>query len=317
MSLANSFRAVAKEWYEKEQGNWSDNYKNKVMALLTNELFDTLGDRPINEITPPELLATLRQTESRGVHETANRAKQIAGQVFRYAVATGRAERDPTPDLKGALVVRKAKHFSAITEPKEVGKLILAIEEYQGTPVTQAALYLSALFFCRPGELRHMEWQEINWEESRWEIPASKMKMGEPHIVPLCRQAQTTLKELQWLTGNGRYVFPSARGGSRPLSENGVRTALRTMGYSNEDMTAHGFRAMARTLLDEVLGFRIEWIEQQLAHAVRDANGRAYNRARHLEQRRDMMQRWADYLENLKEQARTGNVVTGAFGQKS
>jgi len=259
------------------------------------------------------LLAVLRKIESRGAVETAHRAKQTAGQIFRFAVSTGRAERDPSADLTGALKSPKTKHFASITDPDGVGKLMLAIDGFQGTATVTAALKLTPLLFSRPGELRHMEWDEINFESEQWKIPAEKMKIGQPHIVPLPKQAIAILKEQQLLTGRGKYVFPSARGASRPLSDNGVRTALRTLGYDNDTMTPHGFRATARTLLDEVLGFRIEWIEQQLAHTVRDPQGRAYNRTKHLPQRKDMMEKWADYLDNLKAQASSNNVITGSF----
>jgi integrase len=300
---ANSFRAVALEWYEKEKPHWSESHIKRAGWLFEKNLFPWLGHRPIAEINPPELLSVLRKTESKGTIETAHRAKQIAGQVFRYAVATGRAERDPTPDLKGALAIPKSGHHAAIIDPKTVGDLLRAIDGFRGTPTVVAALKLSPLLFCRPGELRHMEWAEVDWEQERWEIPAEKMKLRLPHIVPLSRQAQEVLRDLQPLTGRGKYVFPSARGASRPLSENGVRTALRTLGYGNDEMTPHGFRAMARTILDEVLGQRVEWIEHQLAHAVKDANGRAYNRTSHMPQRKLMMQAWADYLDALKEGA--------------
>jgi integrase len=270
------------------------------VGILKNNLCKWLGQRPIEEITPPELLAVLRKTEARGTLETARRALQTAGQVYRYAIATGRTTGDPTPALKGALATPKGKHFAAITDPVELGKLLTAIDIYQGSPEVRAALQLSPLFFCRPGELRQLEWKEVNWKEERIEIAAEKMKMRQPHIIPLCRQSLAILHSLEPITGGGRYLFPSARGGSRPLSENGVRTALRAMGYSNDQVTPHGFRATARTLLDEVLGVRVDWIEHQLAHAVRDANGRAYNRTAHLEGRKKMMQDWADYLDSLK-----------------
>jgi integrase len=311
-SAENSFKAVALEWFTQESSHWSQNHSTRNKWLLEKNLFPWLGHRPIGEITPPELLAILRKTESKGTIETAHRAKQVAGQVFRYAVATGRAERDPTPDLKGALATPKEKHLAAITNPKEVGELLRAIDGFRGTPAVTAALKLSPLLFCRPGELRQMEWAEINWEESRWELPAEKMKMRLPHIVPLCTQALEILRELQSITGRGRYVFPSARGASRPLSENGVRTALRTLGYTNEQMTPHGFRAMARTILDEVLKYRVELIKHQLAHAVKDANGRAYNRTSHIEDRTKMMQGWADYLYALKQ---GGKVIPVDFSR--
>ena len=313
VGAANSFRAVALEWYEKEKPHWSESHIKRAGWLLEKNLFPWLGHRPIAEINPPELLATLRKTESKGTLETAHRAKQIAGQIFRYAVATGRTERDPTPDLKGALATPKGGHHAAIIDPKEVGDLLRAIDGFRGTPAVMAALKLSPLLFCRPGELRHMEWAEIDWEQERWEIPAEKMKLRLPHIVPLCSQALVILRDIQPITGRSKYVFPSARGASRPLSENGVRTALRTLGFTNDEMTPHGFRAMARTILDEVLGYRVEWIEHQLAHAVKDANGRAYNRTSHLPQRKEMMQAWADYLVALKV---GGKVIPVDFGQR-
>jgi len=317
LASADSFEAVAIEWYESKLQDKSDSYRDRTARLLKNDLYPPLRNRPINQITPAELLMALRKVEARSAVDMAHRAKETAGQVFRFAVATGRCERDPSADLKGALKSRKKKHHAAITDPAQVGKLLLAIDAFQGTPAVKTALQLSPLLFQRPGEIRAMEWAEINWEESRWEIPAVKMKMRQPHIVPLCNQAVELLKALHALTGRGRYVFPSARGGSRCLSENGVRTALRTLGYDNETMTPHGFRAMARTILDEVLNYRVDYIEHQLAHAVKDANGRAYNRTSHLPERKKMMQGWADYLDNLKAQAKSGNVVTVKFGKIS
>lgn len=315
IASADSFEAVATEWYENKLQEKSASYRDRTKRLLRNDLYPPLGSRPVSQITAPELLMALRKVEARGAVDMAHRAKQTAGQVFRYAVATGRAERDPSADLKGALKSKTKKHHAAITEPVEVGKLLLAIEAFQGTPTVKTALQLSPLLFQRPGEIRGMEWTEINWEAEQWEIPAHKMKMRQPHIVPLSTQATDLLKSLQRLTGRGRYVFPSARGGSRSLSDNGVRVALRTMGYGNDTITPHGFRAMARTMLDEVLNYRVDYIEHQLAHAVRDANGRAYNRTAHLPQRKVMMQAWADYLDNLKAQANAENVVTAKFGK--
>ena len=316
LASADSFEAVATEWYEAKLSEKSDSYRDRTQRLLKKDLYPPLGNRPVSQITSAELLMALRKVEARGAVDMAHRAKQTAGQVFRYAVATGRAERDPSADLKGALKSKTKRHHAAITDPVEVGRLLLAIDAFQGTPVVKTALQLSPMLFQRPGEIRGMEWAEINWAEDRWDIPAEKMKMRQPHIVPLCAQAVDLLKELHRLTGRGRYVFPSARGGSRPLSENGVRTALRTMGYDNTTMTPHGFRAMARTILDEVLNYRVDYIEHQLAHAVRDANGRAYNRTAHLPQRKAMMQGWADYLDNLKAQTVTGNVLTAKFRRR-
>ena len=310
-ATANSFEAIARDWMKK-RGKKSESGDKRLDRIMEKDLLPALGRLPISEITPPQLLAALRRIEDRGALNTAHKAKQYAGQVFRYAIASGQANRDPSTDLKGALATPKSKHFAAIVEPKEVGRLLVAIDNYQGTPTVLAALKLSALLFCRQGELRHLEWSEINWDESRIELPAAKMKINEPHIIPLSRQALEVLEELK-AAQRGKYVFPSARGASRPLSENAARTALRTMGYTNDDMTPHGFRAMARTLLEEVLHFPITQIEQQLAHTVRDTHGRAYNRTKHLEARKAMMQRWADYLDSLRAQTINKNVLVGNF----
>jgi integrase len=271
---------------------------------LERDVFPWIGSRPIREITASELLSVLRRTESRGALESARRIKIIMGQVLRYAVSTGRADRDATSDLKGALPMAKEKHFAAITEPNKFADLLRAIDGYEGGFVVKCALQIQALTFVRPGELRHAEWSEIDLGAAQWNIPKEKMKLKEPHIVPLAVQAVDILKELQPLTGKGRYVFPNGRTLERPLSENGVLAALRTLGYTKEQMTGHGFRAAARTMLDEVLQQRVDLIEHQLAHAVRDPNGRAYNRTSHLEARREMMQLWADYLDSLKSGAK-------------
>jgi integrase len=301
LASTDSFEAVAREWFNQMMSEKSDSYRVRTLRILEKDLFPSLSNRPVSQIKAPELLAVLRKIEERGSVDIAHRAKQCSGLIFRYAVATGRAESDPSRDLTGALIPkRRTRHHASITDPKLIGKLLRAIDTFEGTLVVKTALKLSPMLFQRPGEIRHMEWSEINWQESRWELPGNKMKMGLDHIVPLPKQALSLLKDLQKFTGRGRYVFPSARGASRPLSENGVRTALRTMGYTNEDITPHGFRAMARTLLDEVLGVRVDWIEHQLAHAVKDPNGRAYNRTAHLEGRREMMQEWADYLDKVK-----------------
>lgn len=310
----NSFKAVASEWFQVKMERKSKSYRDRSLRALEKNLYPAIGQRPISEITPPELLACLRKIESRGALEMAKRTKQVAGLVFRYAVSTGRAERDPTQDLAGALKPSQKKHFAAITKPKEVGRLMLAIDGFEGTETVKAALKLSPLLFCRPGELRHMEWSEINWDESRWELPAEKMKMRQPHIVPLSKQALKILKEQNLLTGKGKYVFPSARGASRPLSDNGVRTALRTLGYDNETMTVHGFRAMARTLLDEVLGFPPEHIEAQLAHKPVGPLGAAYNRSKYLNDRVFLMQKWADYLDQLVSEAKRPNMGEPGYG---
>mgnify|MGYP001311739426 CR=1 FL=1 len=304
----NTFELIAREWFKTKMADKSQSHQDRTLRALEKDLFPFIGTRPIEGISAPELLNVLRKIEKRGAIETAHRAKQTTGQIFRYGIATGRCENDLTSGLTGALKTPQETHFPAITEPAEVGKLMLAIEGFRGTPIVKSALSLSPLLFTRPGEIRHMEWSEIDWNAAQWEIPEEKMKMREAHIVPLATQALDILREQQRLTGRYKYVFPNARGASRPLSENGVRTALRTMGYDNETMTPHGFRAMARTLLDEQLGYRVDWIEHQLAHAVRDNLGRAYNRTKHLNGRTEMMQAWADYLDSLKEKARNGSA---------
>lgn len=312
LAAENSFEAVSREWFSQVMPGKSDSYRVRTLRILEKDLFPYLGSRPISSITAPELLAVLRRIESRGAQDIAHRAKQTSGLVFRYAISTGRAERDPSSDLRGALRPRRKKHHAALITPDDLGQLLADIDDFQGTPVVKAALRLAPLLFQRPGELRGMQWAEINWADERWELPAEKMKMRLPHIVPLCRQAMAIIRELEPLTRRSPYVFPSARGASRCMSDNALRIGLRTMGYSKEVMTPHGFRATARTLLDEVLGYRVDWIEHQLAHAVRDANGRAYNRTAHLEARCQMMQAWADYLEDLKSKARNpaSNVVS-------
>ena len=313
LSSENSFKAISLEWFEMKKPDWSPGHTERVNRMLSKYLIPHIGHRVIGEITPADLLACLRKVEARGTINTAHRVKQTAGQVFRYAVSTNKAERDPTPDLKEALSTTKAVHMAAITEPKEVGLLLLILDDYQGTPEVATALKLAPLLFCRPGELRSMEWSEIRFDRNEWRIPGNKMKSGEDHIVPLCKQAIAELQSLLQLTGHRQYVFPSARSPKRPMSDNAVLSAMRRLGIPKEQMTGHGFRAMARTLLDEELGYRIEWIECQLAHEVKDSNGRAYNRTTYLKQRKEMMQHWADYLDGLKADALKGNVITGAF----
>jgi len=294
------------EWLPKFSPNWAPSHGDKIIRRLERDVFPWLGARAIAGINAPELLTTLRRIEDRGAVETAHRALQNCGQVFRYAIATGRAERDPTGDLRGALPPVKQTHHAAITDPKAIGELLRAIDGYEGSFVTKCALCLAPLVFVRPGELRNAEWTEINLDLGEWNIPAERMKMREPHLVPLSTQTIKILRELYALTGNGRYVFPGARSSKRPMSDNAILAALRRMGIPKDEMTGHGFRAMARTILDEVLGVRPDYIEHQLAHAVRDPNGRAYNRTAHLAERKKMMQQWADYLDSLKD---GGNVV--------
>jgi len=295
-----TFEVIAREWHTKFTPTWTPGHAVTIMSRLERDLFPWIGKRPMMEIKAPELLAVLRRVESRGALESAHRIRTIAGQVFRYAIATGRTERDPAADLRGALPQPRENHHAAITEPKEVAPLLRALDGYTGHFVVKCALRLAPMVFVRPGELRHAELAEIDRDEAVWNIPAEKMKMKQPHIVPLCRQAVEILTELKELTGVSKYVFPSARSFARPMSNNAILAALRRMGYEKDTMTGHGFRAMARTILDEVLQVRPDFIEHQLAHAVRDPNGRAYNRTAHLAERRKMMQTWADYLDSLK-----------------
>lgn len=302
-SETETFEVIACEWHTKFSPKLSPGHATKLMSALNRDLFPWLGPRPIKDLKAFELLKTLHRIEERGALETAHRMRGLLGQIFRYAVATGRAERDPAVDLRGALPQPHSTHLSAITDPKEVAHLLRAIEGYDGFFIVRCALRLAPLFFVRPGELRHAEWSEFDLDEASWNIPGSKMKMKEAHLVPLSSQAVEILKELQPLTGSSRFLFPSARSFSRPMSENTVNAALRRMGYTKDVMTGHGFRAMARTILDEVLLQRPELIEHQLAHAVRDPLGRAYNRTAHLTERRVMMQKWADYLDGLREGA--------------
>jgi integrase len=295
---ANSFEVVAREWLGKQ--TWVGHYRVKVEAWMANDVYPYIGGRPVAELAAPEFLRVGRRMEERGAIESAHRILQTCGQVMRYAIATGRADRNPVADLKGAIASPAERHHAAITDPAVLGGLLRAIEGYTGDVTTRAALKLSALLFVRPGELRHAEWSEIDLDAGEWNIPAGKMKMRQPHLVPLCEQAVAILRELQPLTGRGQYVFPGGRSPRRPMSNNAINAALRRMGYGTDAMTAHGFRATARTILDEVLGYRPDFIEHQLAHAVKDPNGRAYNRTAHLPERRKMMQGWADYLDALR-----------------
>jgi integrase len=296
----NSFEVVSREWFAKQKATWVASHAEKILLRLENDIFPWVGSKPIADVTAKELLGTINRIVDRGAVESAHRVLQNCGQIFRYAIATGRAERNPAADLRGALPKVKQEHRATITDPKAIGSLLRAIDTYQGSLVTKCALKLAPLLFVRPGELRHAEWSEIDLETGQWNIPAEKMKMREPHLVPLSSQAIEILRELKPVTGGGRYVFPSARSPKRPMSDNAVLSSLRRMGFAKEEITGHGFRAMARTILDEILQFRPDYIEHQLAHAVRDPNGRAYNRTAFLPERRKMMQDWADYLVLLK-----------------
>ena len=298
-STENTFEAIAREWFGLFSTKWVKGHADKIIRRLELNVFPWLGARPIKAITAPELLAVLRRVESRGANETAHRALQVCGRVFRYAIATGRADRDPSRDLSGALAPIQERHFASITEPLAVGELLRAIDAYKGAFVTRCALRLAPLVFVRPGELRAAQWAEFDFDKSEWRIPASRMKARVQHIVPLSTQAVAILRELQPLTGRFPFAFPSVRSRYRAMSENAVTGALRRMGYTGQDMTGHGFRSMASTLLNEQ-GWNRDAIERQLAHGERDAVRAAYNYAEHLPERRRMMQAWADYLEKLK-----------------
>jgi integrase len=308
---ADSFEVVAREWLGTVHGaKVSEGHAERTRIRLEQDVFPWLGTHRLGEVKAPDLLACLRRVEARGAIETAHRIKQACGQVFRYGIATGRCERDPTPDLRDALVPIQARHHAAIIEPKRVGELLRAMADYRGLPVTRAALQLAALVFQRPGEIRKAEWAEIDLDAGLWTIPSERMKRtvqgkvsGAAHVVPLATQARAVLRELHPLTGHGQYVFPSLRTGERPMSDNAILSALRRMGFPKDEMTGHGFRAMARTMLAERLGVDEAVIEAQLAHAVRDSLGRAYNRTEFIEQRRAMMQTWADYLDKLRDGA--------------
>ncbi len=295
----NSFEVIAREWHDKQLATWTHGHARTVLGRLVNNVFPWLGSRPINAITAPELLEVLRRIEKRGAIETAHRILVIFGQVFRYAIATGRIERDCSADLRGALQPVKPTHLAAITDPQKVAEMLRLIETYEGSHVVKCALRLSPYVFVRPGELRHARWEDIDFDNAEWRFVATKTHT--PHIVPLATQAVAILKDLQPLTGKSEWVFPGVRSGKRPMSNNTILAALRNLGFEKDEMTGHGFRAMARTLLDEVLGERPDLIEHQLAHSVRDPLGRAYNRTTHLAERKAMMQRWADYLDGLRD----------------
>ena len=295
---ANSFEQVAREWFVKFSPSWAPAHAARKIRLFERDIFPWIGQQPIAEITAPELLSVLHRIEKRGVSETERRALVSCGQVFRYAVASGRAERDPSGDLRGALPPVKGEHFAAITEPVNLATILRAFEGYNGTLPVRCALRLMPLLFVRPGELRKAEWSQIDLDAAEWRYMVTKTQTE--HIVPLSRQAVAILHELYPLTGNGHFVFPSARSNTRPMSDNAILVAMRTMEIAKDVTTGHGFRATARTILDEVLGVRTDLIEHQLAHRVKDPNGRAYNRTAFLPERREMMQTWADFLDQLK-----------------
>jgi integrase len=314
-----TFEAVAREFHATKHTGWSPRYAERWLERMEKDLFPWIGSLPLTEITAPLLLHTLRRIENRGAHETAHTLRQTAGQVFRYGIATGRCERNPAPDLHGALKPIVVKHMAAVLDPPGATALMRAIAAYEGQPLTRAALELSALLFQRPGNIRQMEWAEVDLERALWTIPATKMKRtihgkvnGRPHFVPLSKRALAILRELIPLSGRSRYVFPSLLTGERCMSENTLRTALRRMGYTNDEMTPHGFRAMARTILVEQLNVNPDVIEAQLAHGKSGPLGAAYDRADFMAQRRAMMARWADYLDALRQgKSGTGPVRSG------
>jgi integrase len=298
----NTFAAVAREWLDKHRAKLAPATVTKIEWLFEGYLFPRIGSRSIGTIEPPDLLEALQRIEARGRFETTHRAKQISGQVFRYAIATGRATRDPSGDLRGALAPVVIRHHAAVVAPVAIGELLRAIESFTGSFPVWQALRLAPLVFVRPGELRKAEWTEFDIEDALWRIPAERMKMRTAHLVPLATQTLTILRELRPLTGRGVYVFPSNRTTTRPMSDNTLNAALRRLGYGHRDMTAHGFRSMASTRLNE-MGYRPDLIERQLAHAEKDTVRAAYNRAEFLEERRAMMQAWADELDRLRDSA--------------
>jgi len=296
---ANSFAVIAAEWLAKQATHMSPATLKKARWTLDDLVNPWIGNRPISEIDAPEMLKLLQRIEERGAHETAHRTKQRCGQIFRYAIATGRAKHDPTTDLRGALTPVKVKHRAAITDPAKMGELLRAIDGYTGSFVVRSALKLAPLLFVRPGELRQAEWSEFDLDAAEWRIPGSKMKMREEHIVPLPSQAIAVLRELQPLTGRSQFVFPGERSSKRPMSDAAINAALRRMGFDKDTMTGHGFRAMASTRLNE-MGWSPDVIERQLAHAERNKVRAAYNRAQYLTERKRMMKAWSDYLDALR-----------------
>ena len=298
---ANTFEVIGREWYAKVAPTLADTTKEKIIRRLEVDAFPVIGNRPIASLTAADLIRVIERIEQRGSVDIARRVHNYIGRVFRYAVGRGLATRDPSRDieLKDILPPADVRHHASVTDPKEAGGLLRAIEGFTGAVATRCALRLAAVVFVRPGELRHAEWTEFDFDKAEWRIPAGKMKMKEQHIVPLSAQAVAVLREIQAVTGRGRYVFPSERGGARPMSENTINAALRRMGYAKEEMTGHGFRSMASTLLHE-LGLPHAAIERQLAHGERNKVSAAYNFAEYLPERRKMMQQWADYLDTLK-----------------
>jgi integrase len=308
LATETTFEGVGREWFEREKGTWVASHADRVFRRLEKDVFPWLGTRPIHDVLPQEILAVLRKIQERGALETAHRAKWACSQIFKYGIETGRAERDPTELFSaGALRPPVSRSHAAITDPAKFAELLRSIDAYKGGPVVRAALRLAPLVFLRPGELRKAQWSEFDLDAALWEVPGERMKrpkaekaLSGGHLVPLSKQAVAILRDLHRLTARGAFVFPSPRTGERPMSDGGVLAALRSMGYDSDMMSGHGFRATARTLVVERLKMPAEWVELQLAHAVKDPNGRAYNRVQWLAERTEMMQAWADYLDRLR-----------------
>lgn len=298
LNAENTFEAIAREWHLKFSSTWTPDHSKRVITRMENDIFPWLGKRPIADITAPDLLAALRRVEQRGAIEAAHRILQNCGKIFRYAIATSRAQRDIAADLRGALPLVIRGHHPTMTDPKEIRRLLLSIDGYQGYFISKCALRLAPLLFVRPGELRHAEWAEVNFATREWRIPAEKMKMREMHIVPLSTQAIEILEELKPLTGERKYLFPGIRSPNRPISENTLNAALRRMGYKTDEITPHSFRSIASSLLNEQ-GWNRDAIERQLAHGERNKVRAVYNYAEYLPERHRMMQHWSDYLMRL------------------
>ena len=296
---ANAYEVVAREWHAKYAPGWTESNAERVLARQAKDVFPFIGKRPIAQISAPELLTVLRKVEERGALDTAHRILQDTSRIFRYAIATGRAERDPAADLKGALTVPRKGHFATIVDTKEIGQLLRDVDAYSGNLVVRAALRLAPYVFVRPGELRKAEWTEFDLENAEWRIPAKRMKMRVLHIVPLSRQVLGILCDLHPYSGDGPYLFPSLRAKSAPISDMTLLAGLRRLGYAKEQMTVHGFRSLASTLLNEQ-GYNKDWIERQLAHGERNSVRASYNYAEYLPERRKMMQSWADFLDSLR-----------------
>lgn len=304
----NTFEGVALEWHEQNKHKWSEVYAKTIMHRMKRNLFPQIGSKPVHLVSAPELLALLRKIEARGAKDIPHIVRSICSSVFRYAIATGRAERDPAADLKGALAPRVRRNLPSQTTPEAVGHLMIAIDNYPGTFVVRSALQLIALTFCRTGELRNAEWREIDFEDGLWRIPAERMKMSRDHLIPLSRQSVAILRKLHAYSGKDVYVFPNYKTEKRSMSKSALLGAIRRLGFETDEMCPHGFRSMASTMLNE-LGYNGDWIERQLAHVPRNIIRGIYNRAEYLPERRKMMQDWADYLDELRRKTKEQQLI--------